>query len=72
MNAPAKTLTLKPEAAPVAAEAPKLKKAYVRTVQGEMVHLFTNVRFTIDPKKVELDSFVQAQLDAGKLVISED
>lgn len=49
-----------------------LKKAYVRTNGGEMVHLFTNVVFTKDPKKVEIDSFVQAQLDAGKLVIETD
>lgn len=48
------------------------KKVLVRTPNGRMIHLFTNVEFTTDPKKVDLDSFVQAQLDAGKLVISED
>ena len=51
---------------------PALKKAYIRTLGGSMVHLFTNVVFTTDPKKVEIDGFVQAQLDAGKLVIETD
>lgn len=66
MNQPAKT------PATPATPTPKPNKAYIRTVQGEMVHLFTNVHFTTDPKKVEIDSFVQVQLDAGKLLISED
>jgi len=48
------------------------KKVFVRTQSGKMIHLFTNVEFTTDPKRVDLDSFVQAQLDAGKLVIAED
>lgn len=50
----------------------QVPKAYVRTNGGTMVHLFTNVVFTTDPKKVEIDSFVQSQLDAGKLVIEAD
>lgn len=62
-KAPAKAAEVK------AAEA---KKVFVRTPVGQMVHLFTNVVFTTDPKKVDLDGFVQAQLDAGKLVIAED
>jgi hypothetical protein len=72
MSSPAqsKTLTLNPPAE--APKEPAKKKAYVRTVQGDMVHLFTNVRFTTDPKKVEIDSFVQTQLDAGKLILSDD
>ena len=45
------------------------KGVYVRTVHGEMRHLFTNVVFTQDPKKVEIDSFLQAQIDAGKMEI---
>lgn len=59
-------------AAPVSAETPKVTKVRVRTQQGEMLHLLTNVRFTTDSKLVELDAFVQAQLDAGKLVISAE
>lgn len=54
------------------AKSPEAKKVFVRTPSGQMVHLFTNVVFTADPKKVDLDGFVQAQLDAGKLVIAED
>lgn len=58
----------------MAEETTKQKKAadkgvYVRAVYGPMRHLFTNVVFTSDPKKVELDSFIQSQIDAGKLEI---
>ena len=45
------------------------KMAFVRAVRGEMRHLFTNVVFTSDPKKVEVDGFLQAQIDAGKLEV---
>lgn len=55
-----------------APETSKLQKAYVAAVHGDMLHLFTNVWFTKDPKKVEIDQFVQAQLDAGKLVIADE
>ena len=44
-------------------------KFWVRAVHGNLLHLFTNVVFTSDPKKVEIDGFLQAQLDAGKLEI---
>ena len=60
------------KAAKTVAKEEGLAKAYVRTNSGTMVHLFTNVVFTQDPKKVEIDAFVQAQLDAGKLVIEAD
>lgn len=43
--------------------------AYVVAVHGELLHLFTNVVFTKDPKKVTIDGFLQAQLDAGKLQV---
>lgn len=71
MTAP-KAMALVPKDAPVKVPEPTVKKAYVRTVQGEMVHLHTSVRFTTDPKKVEIDQFVQAQLDAGKLMLADD
>lgn len=45
------------------------KMVFVRAVHGEMRHLFTNVVFTSDPKKVEVDGFLQAQIDAGKLEV---
>lgn len=54
-------------------EAPKAKAkakgVFVRATGGDILHLFTNVWFNQDPKKVELDSFVQVQIDAGKLEI---
>jgi hypothetical protein len=37
-----------------------------------MVDLTTNTQFTTDPKKVEINSFIQSQIDEGKLLISED
>ncbi len=52
--------------------APQPRKLYLRTVSGELIHLFTNVKFTTDPKKVEVDGFVQAQIDAGKLVVADE
>lgn len=42
---------------------------YVVAVYGELRHLFTNVVFTKDPKKITIDGFLQAQLDAGKLQV---
>lgn len=48
------------------------KKVFVVAVNGDILHLYTNVWFTKDPKKVEVDDFVQAQLDAGKLAISDE
>lgn len=56
----------------MAKEDPKVvqpKTAFVRAVRGEMRHLFTNTVFTTDPKKVEIDGFLQAQIDAGKLEV---
>lgn len=58
----------------MAEETPKQKKiadkgVYVRATRGDIRHLFTNVVFTSDPKKVELDNFVQVQVTAGKLEI---
>lgn len=45
----------------------------VRAVHGTLRHLFTNEVFTPDSeKKVEIDSFVQSQIDAGKLEIVND
>lgn len=54
------------------AKEPTPKKVFVVAVNGDMLHLYTNVWFTKDPKKVEVDDFVQAQLDAGKLAISDE
>lgn len=46
-----------------------VEKAFVVAVHGKMLHLFTEVWFTTDPKKVEIDDFVKSQLAAGKLAI---
>lgn len=53
----------------VVKKADQPKTVFVRAVRGEMRHLFTNVVFTSDPKKVEVDGFLQAQIDAGKLEV---
>lgn len=58
-----------------AAQAPKVvvdaEMVYVRTVNASMLHLYTNVVFTVDPKKVPMDDFLRAQIDAGKLLVVE-
>ena len=70
-------MTTKDTALAKADDASKVKTAskkmvYVRAVHGTLHHLFTGVTFTADPKKVEIDGFLQAQLDAGKLEIVTD
>lgn len=55
--------------AEVAVAEPEVESVYVVAVYGSLTHLFTNVVFTKDPKKVQLDGFLQAQIDAGKLEI---
>lgn len=49
-------------------EAPKgkVKTAYVRSKVGPMRHLHTNEEITAHEKRIELDAFTQAQIDAGK------
>lgn len=69
MTTPAKTTAAAPAAH---IHKSTVKKAYVKAVYGDMVHLFTGVRITQDPKKIEIDQFAQAQLDAGKWAIVED
>ena len=44
----------------------KAKTAYVRSKVGPMRHLHTNEEITAHEKKIELDAFTQAQIDAGK------
>ena len=51
---------------------PKVEKIWVRTVNAPMLNLLTNTWITADPKKVEVDSFVRAQLEAGKLVETQE
>lgn len=48
------------------------RKEYVRAVHGELRHLFTNEVFTATPKKVEVDNFIEVQVEAGKLAFGED
>lgn len=47
-------------------------KQRIKVPTGKMLHLYTSVWFTPDPKKVEVDQFIVSQLDAGKMVVSED
>jgi len=43
------------------------EQVWVVAVNADMLNLFTNVWYTKDPKKVELDEFVAGQVAAGKL-----
>ena len=43
------------------------EQVWVVSVNADMLHLFTNVWFTKDPKKHVLDEFVAGQVAAGKL-----
>lgn len=62
--------TTSKKAAETAAKKPaETPGVYVKAVHGELRHLFTNVVFSSDPKKVQMDSFLKAQIDAGKLAI---
>ena len=45
------------------------KRCWVKTVHGDMLHLFTNVWLTTDPKKIEVDQFVVNQLEASKMAL---
>lgn len=54
---------------PKAAKPKAAKSVFVRATGGDIRHLFTNVVFNQDPKKVEVDGFLQAQIDAGKIEI---
>jgi len=58
---------------PPAEPKPKVpRKAYVRAVHGDMVHLITAKRITKVPAKLEVDDWLQAQIDAGKVVEGEE
>lgn len=47
----------------------KAKKVLIVAVHGEMIHQFTNERFSSDPKPAEMDNFIEVQIAAGKLAI---
>lgn len=51
------------------AKAAKDNREWIVAVHGRMLHLHTNVWFDADPKRHEVDDFVKAQLEAGKLAI---
>lgn len=61
--------TDKAAAAPAAAPKPNVKR--LRGVHGRIEHPYTHVWFDTDGdgKKHDVDSWVQAQLDGGKLAI---
>lgn len=47
---------------------PKAEKFKVRSVVGLMIHPYTPYRFDMVPVELfEIDSWVQCQIDAGKL-----
>ena len=47
-------------------------KQFIRTHKGQMVHLFTSAVFSVEPRRVVVDDFLVAQLEANKLFISEE
>lgn len=62
--------------APKAQRAPKAeslkqepKKIIVRPVYGRMVHVITNQEIVDITEVPEIDSWLQAQIDAGKIVV---
>ncbi len=61
-------------AATVAESAFKIgAKETIRAVHGDLLHPYTDVRFTTtDEKRVQVDGWVKAQGDAGKLAIVAD
>lgn len=82
-----KTMSNKYQSSPKPAETPKVDpptvpavefkdligtKQFVRTNSGNMTHLFTSVVFSTEPRRVVVDEFLVVQLEAEKLVISED
>lgn len=48
------------------------KKAWVKTVFGDMTNLLTSQVFTAAPKKAPIDQFMVNQLEAGKMVLHVD
>jgi hypothetical protein len=74
MSENAKTPDAKPETTPAAKQAKtKLKVARVRSLVGPFLILHTNTAIAEgEEKKVEIDPWVQAQIDAGKLEIVVD
>jgi hypothetical protein len=44
----------------------------VRSKVGDMMHLHQNVMITGDEKKIKIDGFARAQLDAGKWELVTD
>ena len=63
-----------PEALETEVAAPEAleTEVLVSAVYGDLRHLFTNAVFTKEPQKAKLDSFLQVQLDAGKLKLHDN
>lgn len=49
-----------------------LKRARVRSVVGDMRHLYTDVLVTSDDKLMDLDQFALTQIETGKWEIVAD
>jgi hypothetical protein len=60
--------TLKTVALPVA----KPKQQFIETVYGRMVDLTTGIEYTSVPKEIiRVNGWLQSQLDAGKMKLTE-
>jgi hypothetical protein len=47
------------------------KKITIRPVYGRMVHMLTAQEIVGDTEVAEIDGWLQAQIDAGKIVVVE-
>ena len=47
----------------------ELKKIIIRPVYGRMVHMLTAQEIVGDTEVPEIDGWLQAQIDAGKIVV---
>lgn len=59
--------TTEGEAVQTSSPSPQKKKVAICAVHADMVHLLTGERITLQGVNIELDSWVQMQIDAGKL-----
>ena len=64
--------TVQPAEQPKQTRQPKQpKKITVRPVYGRMVHMHTAQEIDGDTEVAEIDGWLQAQIDAGKIVVVE-
>lgn len=63
--------TVQPAEQPKQRQPRQPKKITVRPVYGRMVHMHTAQEIDGDTEVAEIDGWLQAQIDAGKIVVVE-